>query len=102
MDYSDFDIADFVADERFVEAVQHPTAEEEGFWNQWIQDHPEKKATILEARKIIMMMESPMVVDERVKLSLWSSIRKKNIPEISVRRYFFMGSPLKQKRNTGH
>jgi hypothetical protein len=50
MDYSDFDIADFVADERFVEAVQHPTSEEEVFWNQWIQDHPEKKATILEAR----------------------------------------------------
>ena len=69
IDYSDFDIADFVADERFVETIQHPTSEEEVFWNQWIQAHPEKKAAILKARKIIMMMESPIVVDKHIKRS---------------------------------
>ena len=98
MDYSDFDIADFVADERFVEAVQHPTSEEEVFWNQWIQDHPEKKATILEARKIIMMMESPMVVDERVKRSLWSSIHKRIYSGNIGAQVFLHGVPVETKK----
>jgi ferric-dicitrate binding protein FerR (iron transport regulator) len=98
MDYSDFDIADFVADERFVKAVLHPTTEEEVFWNQWILDHPEKRATILEARKIIMMMESPMVVDELVKRSLWSSIHKRIYSKNTGAQVFLHGLRVETKR----
>lgn len=78
MNYSDFDVADFVADEEFTEAVLHPTAASDAFWHQWQEKHPEKQKILQEARLLVLLMESQDVtLNEGIKTSLWTSITKR-------------------------
>lgn len=53
MDYSEFDVDDFLKDENFVLWVTKPTEDRSFFWNKWISNHPDKLETILKAKEII-------------------------------------------------
>ena len=49
MDYQDFDAIDFILDDFFQEWALHPTPTTDQFWQEWIQQHPEKEPTIQKA-----------------------------------------------------
>lgn len=53
MDYSEFDVDDFLKDENFVLWVTEPTEDRSFFWNKWISNHPDKLETVLSAKEII-------------------------------------------------
>ena len=53
MNYINYSIEDFVADDYFRQWVQHPDESNQKFWKDWIQQHPEKLDTINEARDLV-------------------------------------------------
>ncbi|MEQ9302462.1 MAG: hypothetical protein RJQ14_01000, partial [Marinoscillum sp.] len=57
--YSDFNLADFLADEDFRLWVLSPDENRLKFWNRWLSLHPEKKATVLKAREIVSSVRFP-------------------------------------------
>jgi ferric-dicitrate binding protein FerR (iron transport regulator) len=52
-DFRLFDITDFVMDEDFIRWVQCRKPEDNAFWNNWLNRHPEKHLIIAEARRIL-------------------------------------------------
>lgn len=74
--YDEFEIEDFATNDTFIEWSLNATPESNSFWNQWMQRHPEKKATILAARQLIIDLKSmedvphsPSIEDE-----IWDGI----------------------------
>ncbi|WP_439481257.1 FecR family protein [Cyclobacterium plantarum] len=53
MRYKDYDIIDFLSDEFFIQWVKMPDKNTRHFWEKWMQQHPEKRETVLEAASII-------------------------------------------------
>ena len=57
MKYSDYTVADFVADECFEKWVNRPDPEVNAFWEAWLAAYPEKEESIEEARNVIRMLK---------------------------------------------
>jgi ferric-dicitrate binding protein FerR (iron transport regulator) len=53
MKYKEYDIIDFLSDEFFIQWVKRPDKNTRHFWEKWMQQHPEKRETVLEAASII-------------------------------------------------
>ncbi len=67
MKYKDYDILDFLSDEFFIQWVKSPDKNNHHFWNKWLQQHPEKRETVMEAASIIRSVKyanSPELSDE--------------------------------------
>ncbi|MBF9254483.1 FecR domain-containing protein [Pontibacter sp. 172403-2] len=56
MDYSEYDVADFAADDFFIQWVKNPTAAGNQFWIKWLADNPAKQEAIQEARKLVVIL----------------------------------------------
>ncbi len=56
-DYADFTVADFLADDFFMEWVLRPNEENQAFWQDWQQHYPEKQAVIAEAKAMLLSLE---------------------------------------------
>ncbi|MGD9930721.1 MAG: FecR family protein [Mangrovibacterium sp.] len=75
--YTKYTPEDFLADDSFIQWLLDPTEEQDKFWNAFLQEHPEKKATIDEAKFVFGMFQH-----ERERLSLdetydiWNNILK--------------------------
>jgi transmembrane sensor len=54
-----FDIADFVMDEDFIRWVYDRRPEDERFWQQWLERHPDKQLVVAEARRILESLHIP-------------------------------------------
>lgn len=53
MKYKDYDIANFIADEFFIQWVKNPDENNQHFWEKWISEHPEKRPMVTEAANLI-------------------------------------------------
>lgn len=53
MDFSTYDAADFAANASFQEWVAGTNPRAAQFWEQWADDHPEKRAELAEARSLL-------------------------------------------------
>jgi len=53
MDYTGFDVVDFLSDDFFVSWVNNPTEESNAFWGKWLEQHPDKIETLERARALI-------------------------------------------------
>ncbi|OJJ15343.1 hypothetical protein BKI52_38665 [marine bacterium AO1-C] len=76
--YHDFKVEDFAEDPYFYAWVASPDSENEQFWNEWIEKHPEKYAVITEARTILLSVievNEDEVPTERVS-QLWNQIEE--------------------------
>ena len=51
--YEQFNASDFVIDDAFLKHYLSPTDASKAFWENWLANHPEKKATWLEAQQLI-------------------------------------------------
>jgi transmembrane sensor len=56
MNYTLYTATDFVRDALFQKWVVAPDAASRSFWEGWLKRHPEKKAVVAEARKIILLL----------------------------------------------
>lgn len=56
MDYSQYDVEDFVTDAFFSRWVKRPDDETKVFWEQWMDKHPEKSDTIAQAKSILHIL----------------------------------------------
>jgi len=54
MNYQNFEIEDFVADDYFKNWVLQPNAESESFWNHYLAQFPERSAVVEDARLLII------------------------------------------------
>ena len=55
--YSDYNLEGFLNDSFFVEWVINKNSKNNFFWEKWISNHPEKLATVLKAKEIIISVE---------------------------------------------
>ncbi|MDX2304850.1 MAG: FecR domain-containing protein [Microscillaceae bacterium] len=57
MNYSNFNLEDFVLDETFQRWVKQPDPQNQVFWEDFLRTHPQKRELIEEARKIILVLK---------------------------------------------
>ncbi|MCW0483212.1 FecR family protein [Gaoshiqia sediminis] len=75
--YTKYTTEDFLADDSFIQWLIDPTEEQDNYWNAFLQQHPEKKHAIDEAKIVFGMFQH-----ERERLSLdetydiWNNILK--------------------------
>ena len=80
MRYKNFDIEDFVNDNKFREWVLTPNPEINYFWEKWLLQNPEKEMVINNAREIVLALGIKQPPDrERTKKKLWEKIEKSNV-----------------------
>ncbi|MFW5761836.1 MAG: FecR family protein [Cyclobacteriaceae bacterium] len=57
MGYRDFELENFLTNEYFVSWVKNPDAESNYFWQHWLEQNPEKKDVVDQAKKVILAIE---------------------------------------------
>ena len=57
MDFKNFTVSDFICNEYFQDWVIRPDDITDNFWNNWLQQHPHKKQTVDEARKVLLNIQ---------------------------------------------
>lgn len=85
--YELFSSHDFIADDVFIEWVNHPTEASDSFWRQWLQQHPYKQPEVDEAVRMIKELSSqPDVFSEDELAVNWQQIQQKIAPFTQVER----------------
>jgi len=77
MDYAQYTLDDFLADDRFKRWVLHPDSEEENqFWKSFIQKNPAQKTTVIEAKRLILLLATKdNVSDENRQIEkIWNRV----------------------------
>lgn len=54
MDYTNFNVLDFISDENFQNWVIHPNESSNNFWNSWLKKNAEKSRMLDEARSVLL------------------------------------------------
>lgn len=86
-DYYHFSVNDFVRNERFQAWVWKPTEENNAFWRQWLAIHPDKAATVEEARFILKNLQiSPYSLPAGEVDELWKKIHQRENVVASIHR----------------
>ncbi len=57
--YTNYQASDFAQDESFQQWVLRPTSGTTAFWTRWVAEHPEKRAEVDEARRLILTLGQP-------------------------------------------
>jgi transmembrane sensor len=66
-DFRLYDISDFVIDEDFIRWVHHRREDDNQFWHNWLQQHPDKHLVIASARRIVESLQfQHTAVEEQV------------------------------------
>jgi transmembrane sensor len=77
MDYSKFQLEDFVSDEYFVKWVKRPDQENSAFWNAWLSQNPGSTERVRAAREVVLQLDfKPNVAPEGKFLEVWDKIVK--------------------------
>jgi transmembrane sensor len=75
MDYSRYQVEDFVTDEYFIKWVKTPTEESNAFWTAWLSINPERRSRVQEAREIILLLDiKDNPAPEGRLLDIWENI----------------------------
>ncbi|MFT2010925.1 FecR family protein [Pontibacter sp. 13R65] len=77
MNYLNYGAADFAADYFFIRWVNEGTAEQNTFWSDWLEEHPEKYETILEARKLVTLLSQDEDDMQDAELeTIWTKLKQ--------------------------
>ena len=89
MDYSEFDVDDFLKDENFVLWVTKPTEDRSFFWNKWISNHPDKLETILTAKEIITSVKpkNTRLPSDKEFISILEKVMQSNTRHLLVEQH---------------
>lgn len=109
MRYVNFDIEDFVKDDKFREWVLNSGPKINYFWEKWLLKHPDKEGIISEARNIVKSIEfEKHSISNENKKKLWNKIELSNSQtdqekkeKINVRPLYHAGNNItgSTKRN---
>jgi ferric-dicitrate binding protein FerR (iron transport regulator) len=69
-DFRLYDISDFVMDEDFIRWVHEQREEDNGFWNSWLQQHPDKHLVVATARRIVEAIQFKQQPVDEVEVEL--------------------------------
>ncbi len=101
MDYSRFQVEDFVTDEYFVKWVKKPDHSNNAFWNAWMSKNPEGAERVRAAREIILHLDfKPNVPPEGKFLEVWDKIVKGDSNDLRSIPYVATGSSSHEKERT--
>ncbi|MCG8323414.1 MAG: DUF4974 domain-containing protein [Cytophagales bacterium] len=77
MHYEKYQVEDFVLDRSFREWVLGADGESAAFWERWISDHPHKRKLIVEAREIVLSVETDQISFPDCKnQEMWGAVTK--------------------------
>ncbi len=84
--YKNFSVEDFLQDEFFNHWVKYPSQEDDGLWEKWLKNNPEKQETVEQAKNMIMAFaQQPKQLSEdfysRLKTRIDSSISNQTYKE---------------------
>ncbi len=54
--YTDYELNDFVKDDAFIDWVKHPDAESNAFWQAFLDEVPQQRATLQQARVLVQQL----------------------------------------------
>jgi len=98
MDYRYHNITDFAADYAFIQWVKKPTAENQAFWDSWLNAHPEKKGIILEARRLVILLSQDGDGLQEWELEdMWQKLTLARAPEERKMAVLPFQTPRKQR-----
>jgi transmembrane sensor len=83
--YQFYSVEDFVGDIRFRSWVRHTTPEEDAVWQEWIQENPEKRNVIEEARAIVLSIhpvQEENISDTEIQDEIQSILSKLQVDEL--------------------
>jgi ferric-dicitrate binding protein FerR (iron transport regulator) len=106
MDYSRYQVEDFVTDEYFIRWVKSPNEESNSFWNAWLSKNPAHRLRIHEARQIILLLD--IKEDKPAEgrfLEIWENITREDqnypephtdekLPRASMKWYYKLAASL--------
>jgi ferric-dicitrate binding protein FerR (iron transport regulator) len=81
MDYLDYSLEDFLADEYFQQWVLNPQTDTARFWESWLLMHPDRQPVVEQARQLIVYMASrnESAFSDRQTEQLWQRIQKSQL-----------------------
>jgi len=93
MKYDHYHIKDFVVDLDFIQWVTKPTKESDQFWRNWLQNHPEKKSSVEEARLIVLSIKDgtpqPAISnDQFIKSKNYVKAQLQHVEDNSFKKYY--------------
>lgn len=74
--YLEYEVEDFAMDAEFINWVTNPDAENNQFWQEWLQQNPGKKRVVEEAKTIILSVGVTKKMEEEEKAMMWSQIEQ--------------------------
>lgn len=73
--YNQYDAIAFAEDPSFIRWVRHKEATAKSFWEQWLKEHPDKTATIQEAKVLVQAIQIKEKEPSQARLdNLWGTI----------------------------
>ncbi|UZD22857.1 FecR domain-containing protein [Algoriphagus halophytocola] len=78
--YRDFELEDFLNDEFFIQWVKNPGEETNHFWLKWIENNPDKRPLVQQAKEIITMVDykERYVLSDQAYMDLYEDIVEKS------------------------
>lgn len=93
LNYIYFSVEDFVWDTAFRQWALNPDTDSDGFWNKWIDAHPQKKEIILTAKQLVksVQVKNVFISDNEVEFAIQSVLNQLKIPQpiVDKKKYFF-------------
>ncbi len=95
MDYNQFEVEDFIADEEFVKWVTGPDPVTEQFWKEWLGRYPDKRETVERARNFIRNLEFRETWSAGERTRMWRNIAvemdRGSLPDSIATKWFRSG-----------
>jgi len=100
MDYTNFNVLDFISDENFQNWVIQPNENSNDFWSRWLKKNPEKSKIVNKARSVLLNIKfkEDFPEDEDVEFALQKllvRIQTSNEAD-STRRIYSFGNKLRK------
>lgn len=98
MDYTTFQVEDFVADEYFVRWVKRPDQQSEAFWNAWLSKNPGCATRVQAAKEIVLHLDfKPNLPPEGKFLEIWDKIARAEPGELTTTSHTTNAQPARRK-----
>lgn len=99
--YLNYSVIDFAMDDDFKQWVKKPTPEIDVFWQSWLENYPERRAVVEEARQVILRMhfaEDNLLQESENRIwNILESVYDKQISEKTSRKVLQVNKPAERR-----
>lgn len=101
--YETYNAVDFAQDQSFIRWVQQKEGANESFWERWLVEHPDQKAVVEEARRMVLSFQfQEKKLHEADKNEMWQNIaaaaeeevKNKGVFQLLPRRWSYAAAVL--------